>query len=250
MTTKSDYVFKIVVIGNSGIGKTCMIANYLGNPVPMTYVQTKEKDVKEHQLRIKNSIVCLQIWDLSGDDNCRTLTSAHYFNAHAAIIAYSMSDSSSFGHVGSWITNIERTLGSDFSDTLPKSIIGLKCDSKKRCISQSQGENVASELGCKHYIGSCKVEFSFNEIFLDLTMRMLDKAKIMEKMLRVNNYVSLVDEKVNEQAPLISKNSNYSAIKTKDNDNNPNRQHTVKNEIPDKNNTVKQPSICDGCIVL
>lgn len=71
-------------------------------------------------------------------------------------------------------------------------------------------------------------------------------------MLRVNNYVSLVNEKVqdNEKAPLISKNTNYSAIKKKDNDNNPNRQHTVKNEIPDKNNTVKQPSICDGCIVL
>ncbi|XP_057314967.1 ras-related protein Rab-1B-like [Hydractinia symbiolongicarpus] len=217
-----NYEFKIIIVGDAGVGKTCLVASFLDNPIPTTYVQTEEKSVYTHWVKLQNKSLCIKLWDFSGGDNFRTLTAAQYEGAHGAIIAYSMTDTESYVHMQYWQQNILTYIPKADAENLKMLVVGLKSDSIRVCIDEDKAKNKAEAIGCKHYTATYKNKGTVKEVFNELLVQMIDEAKRNEKEKHLKNASS----------PLLQ-NSNAKEY----------------NSIASKEETPPPPSIC-SCLIL
>ena len=187
MRDTSDYDFKVIVVGDAVVGKTSMLANFTGNEIPRIYIPTTESRVLKQNVIFKNRRICLKLWDLPGADKYRTLSSAEYFDAKGAIIAYSLTDTESLAHVKGWSENIDMILPETTSDNLQRVVIGLKADSSLVCASKELGDMIAKQLQCKHFTGSCNTIGGFKEMFDKLIISMYTEAVRMENEKNIIN---------------------------------------------------------------
>ncbi len=103
-----DYLFKILLVGDSGVGKTCLLLKYTDDIYIGRYISTIGVDFKITTVKIGKYIVKLQIWDTAGQERFRTITSSYYKGANAAGIVFDLTDPESFTHVLSWVAEIKR----------------------------------------------------------------------------------------------------------------------------------------------
>ena len=178
-----DNEFKVIVVGDAGVGKTCMLTAFTGNEFMGTYVPTASCNIRRLDLTFKNKNLCLKLWDLPGADKYRTVSSAEYFNAKGAIIVYSMTDADSLEHVKGWSENIDSILPETASNSLQKVVVGLKADSSRVCVKKEDGERIAADLQCKHFTASR----NFNEIFNHLICNMYTEANRLGSERESNN---------------------------------------------------------------
>jgi small GTP-binding protein len=119
---------KIIIIGDSSVGKTNIMMryvdkNYTLNHVPTIGVDFKSKIVDIEADKEKKKIK-LQIWDTAGQERFRTITETYYNGASGIIVVYSINDRKSFNSVQNWLIQIAEHNG----ENLSKVIVGNKCD--------------------------------------------------------------------------------------------------------------------------
>lgn len=102
---KKNYkvLFKIILIGDSGIGKTSIINRYINNYFADKYLCTIGVDFMMKTININNNLIKLQIWDTAGMERYRNITTSYYRGANAAIIAFDLTDHKSFENVSYWL---------------------------------------------------------------------------------------------------------------------------------------------------
>ena len=119
-----DYLFKLLLIGNSGVGKSALLLRFTEDTFRETFHSTIGVDFKIKNVEMDNKIVKLQIWDTAGQERFQTITKSYYKGAHGIILVYDVSERSSFLSVEQWIDEIERNANPHAC----KLLIGNKAD--------------------------------------------------------------------------------------------------------------------------
>ena len=127
-----DYLFKVLLIGSSGVGKSSLLCRFADNTYSETFNPTIGVDFKIRNCEVDGKVVKLQIWDTAGQERFKTITSSYYKGAHGIIVAYDISDRESFNNVSNWMTEVEKHA----SDNISRILVGNKCDlDHKRVVS-------------------------------------------------------------------------------------------------------------------
>ena len=103
-----DYLFKLLLIGDSGVGKSCLLLRFADDTYTESYISTIGVDFKIRTIELEGKTVKLQIWDTAGQERFRTITSSYYRGAHGIIVVYDVTDESTFANVKQWLQENER----------------------------------------------------------------------------------------------------------------------------------------------
>ncbi|KAI5170736.1 Ras-related protein Rab-1A [Nematocida sp. LUAm3] len=101
-----SHLFKILVVGSSGVGKTCLLLRYTESIYKDTYGSTIGVDFKMKTLQVEGETIKLQLWDTAGQERFRTITSSYYRNAQGIVLVFDLTDKETFSDVKGWINEI------------------------------------------------------------------------------------------------------------------------------------------------
>ncbi|KFO24681.1 Ras-related protein Rab-8A [Fukomys damarensis] len=150
MAKTYDYLFKLLLIGDSGVGKTCVLFRFSEDAFNSTFISTIGIDFKIRTIELDGKRIKLQIWDTAGQERFRTITTAYYRGAMGIMLVYDITNEKSFDNIRNWIRNIEE-----------KMILGNKCDvNDKRQVSRERGEKLALDYGIKFMETSAKANIN------------------------------------------------------------------------------------------
>ncbi|KAF9183736.1 GTP-binding protein [Haplosporangium sp. Z 11] len=170
-----DYLIKLLLIGDSGVGKSCLLLRFSDDSFTPSFITTIGIDFKIRTIELDGKRIKLQIWDTAGQERFRTITTAYYRGAMGILLVYDVTDERSFSNIRNWFSNIEQHA----SEGVNKILIGNKCDMPdKKVVTKDQGQALADEFGIKFLETSAKsnicVEEAFFSLARDIKKRMID----------------------------------------------------------------------------
>ncbi|KAM7015981.1 ras-related protein Rab-8B isoform 1-T1 [Tautogolabrus adspersus] len=161
MAKTYDYLFKLLLIGDSGVGKTCLLFRFSEDAFNTTFISTIGIDFKIRTVELDGKKIKLQIWDTAGQERFRTITTAYYRGAMGIMLVYDITNEKSFDNIRNWIRNIEEHASSD----VERMVLGNKCDmNDKRQVSKERGEKLAIDYGIKFLETSAKSSINVEEV--------------------------------------------------------------------------------------
>eukprot|EP00455_Lapot_gusevi_P044519 TRINITY_DN5569_c0_g4_i1.p1 TRINITY_DN5569_c0_g4~~TRINITY_DN5569_c0_g4_i1.p1 ORF type:complete len:211 (+),score=63.54 TRINITY_DN5569_c0_g4_i1:90-722(+) len=165
-----DYMFKLVLIGDSGVGKSCLLLRFVDDKFEHSRMGTIGVDFRFRTVTIADSTIKLQIWDTAGQERFRTIRSAYYRGADGIILVYDVTSRASFDHIDTWLQEVSR-----FIDDSPfKLLIGSRCDLvNERVVSTEEGKALAQRLGVEFFETSAKEGLRVHDSFLALAGQLL-----------------------------------------------------------------------------
>ena len=177
-----DYTFKIVMIGDSGVGKSCILLRFADDKFNENFYATIGVDFRFKNITVDNKSVKLQIvskylynkiqWDTAGQERFKTITSAYYRGAHGIIIVYDVSDKKSFIHIKDWLEDINK-----YTDNNPiKLIVGNKCDlTSEKQVTEEDKKALKKQTGIDIIETSAKNSFKITEAMEMITKKLIEK---------------------------------------------------------------------------
>ena len=164
--------FKVIVIGDSNVGKSCLTGRAVNDKFDTQYSPTIGFEFISFNIRINNQIVKLQIWDTCGQEVYRSLISSFYRNSTLAIIVYAINSQESFDNLESWLDEIK----SQTHPNLKIILIGNKADLEDERVIDT---NIAQELAKEHNIDlfmetSAKTGFNAQKVFVKAAQMLLE----------------------------------------------------------------------------
>ncbi len=175
---KYDHLVKLLLIGDSGVGKSCLLLRFSDDQFTNSFITTIGIDFKVKTVELESKRVKLQIWDTAGQERFRTITSAYYRGAMGILLTYDICDLRSFENVKNWMGNIKEHA----SEKVDIALVGNKndCDEGDRVISKEQGEALAKSFGVPFYETSAKsgdgVESAFLGVARESVKRLVNDA--------------------------------------------------------------------------
>jgi len=169
-----DYLVKLLLIGDSGAGKTSLLLRFSDDKFENSLITTIGIDFKIRTLTIDGHKIKVQIWDTAGQERFHTLTTAYYRGAHGILLVYDITSRKTFAHVGLWLSYIRKYADKNTALIL----IGNKCDLlNKREVPTSEGELKAEKSDCKFYETSAKTDININKAFSQLVKNCYKNSK-------------------------------------------------------------------------
>ena len=162
--TNFDLSFKLIVIGDSGVGKSCLTNNAVKNIFDESYNATVGFEFFTFNVRINDKIIKLQIWDTCGQELYRSLITNFYRNSSLAVMVYAINNKESFENIDMWLRELRTHSNPDAKVFL----IGNKIDlEKERVITKEQGEKFAKENKINGFMeSSAKTGVNAQNIFI------------------------------------------------------------------------------------
>jgi len=163
MNPEYDYLFKLLLIGDSGVGKSCLLLRFADDTYTESYISTIGVDFKIRTIDLDGKTIKLQIWDTAGQERFRTITSSYYRGAHGIIVVYDVTDQESFNNVKQWLQEIERYA----SENVNKLLVGNKCDlTNKKSVETAKAQEYADSLKIPFLETSAKNSTNVEEAFM------------------------------------------------------------------------------------
>eukprot|EP01094_Clydonella_sp_ATCC50884_P009771 TRINITY_DN192_c0_g1_i3.p2 TRINITY_DN192_c0_g1~~TRINITY_DN192_c0_g1_i3.p2 ORF type:complete len:218 (+),score=103.05 TRINITY_DN192_c0_g1_i3:45-656(+) len=161
-----DYLFKLLLIGDSGVGKSCLLLRFADDTYTESYISTIGVDFKIRTIQMDGKSIKLQIWDTAGQERFRTITSSYYRGAHGIIVVYDVTDQVSFNNVKQWLQEIDRYA----CESVNKLLVGNKSDlSTKKVVDYNTAKEFADGLGIPLLETSAKNATNVEEAFVTMT---------------------------------------------------------------------------------
>ena len=193
-----DYIFKVLLIGNSDVGKSSLILRYVDQIWNDVFVPTIGVDFKVKSLEVDKKLVKMQIWDTAGQERFRNVISSYFKGAHGILLIYDITAKDSFKELENWLGEVERNANSQ----VLKILIGNKCDLEdRREISKDEGEAFAMRNGMQFMETSAKLNTNVNEAFEALAKIMVESSNkrnainFEKKTIKVDNGANLNTQK-------------------------------------------------------
>ena len=170
---QSDLNFKIIVIGDSGVGKSCLSLKGIKNIFEDSYSPTVGFEFFQFNIKIQNKTIKLQIWDTCGQEVYRSLVSSFYKNSSLAIIVYAINDENSFKNIESWINEMK----SQANPNIKLFLIGNKVDlESNRSITKEIGEKFSKDFGFDYFMEtSAKTGFNAKNMFIQVAKTLYEQ---------------------------------------------------------------------------
>ncbi|XP_010243197.1 PREDICTED: ras-related protein RABC2a isoform X1 [Nelumbo nucifera] len=174
-----DYSFKILLIGDSGVGKSSLLVSFISNHVN-DLSPTIGVDFKIKMLTIDGKRLKLTIWDTAGQEKFRTLTSSYYRGAQGIILVYDVTRRETFTNLSDvWKKEIE--LYSTNQDCI-KVLVGNKVDKdSERAVSRAEGIALAEDYGCLFLECSAKTRENVEQCFKELALKISEVPSLLEE---------------------------------------------------------------------
>jgi Ras-related protein Rab-1A len=173
MNDDFDYLFKVVILGSSGAGKSSLLLRFADNFFTTDFISTIGVDFKIRRLDVDGDAVKLQIWDTAGQDRFRTIVRSYYRGANGIILVYDITDRQSFDAIPLWMSEFEGQISFGASCVL----VGNKTDlEEKRAVSKNEAEDFAKRLGMPFMEASAKDAVHVDDVFFKLASAMRARA--------------------------------------------------------------------------
>ena len=167
-----DMIFKVVLIGDTSVGKTNMLSKYLSNEFDPDSKATVGVEFGTRNFQIENNKIKVQIWDTAGQERYRSITNAYYKGAKGSLLVYDITNPKTFENVEKWLEQAKKEAGKDVSVIL----VGNKCDLEDaRKITKEQGEEKAKTLNVPFFETSALSRGNIDEIFMELLNNIYDR---------------------------------------------------------------------------
>merc|ERR1712226_547920 len=165
MNPEYDYLFKLLLIGDSGVGKSCLLLRFADDTYSESYISTIGVDFKIRTIEHDGKTIKLQIWDTAGQERFRTITSSYYRGAHGIIVVYDVTDQDSFDNVKQWLQEIERYAG----ENVKKLLVGNKSDlTQRKQVDFTTAKEYASQLEIPFLETSAKANTNVEQAFITM----------------------------------------------------------------------------------
>ena len=166
-----DLKIRLMLIGDSNVGKTSIIKRYCNNQFSPSYISTVGIDFETKYLRLNGKTINLQIWDTAGQERYKVLAKNYFKNSDGFIIVYDITDKKSFNNVVNWITQIKDSA----SENVKCVLLGNKCDLEElRQVDINQGKDLANNYNFKFYETSAQKGSNIQKVFTDLVKGFLN----------------------------------------------------------------------------
>lgn len=171
--TEYDYLFKLLLIGDSGVGKSCLLLRFADHTYTESYISTIGVDFKIRTIELDGKTIKLQIWDTAGQERFRTITSSYYRGAHGIIVVYDVTEPESFNNVKQWLNEIDRYA----CENVNKLLVGNKCDLvSKKSVSYEAAKAFADKLEIPFLETSAKNSTNVETAFLTMASEIKNTA--------------------------------------------------------------------------
>ncbi|XP_078004686.1 ras-related protein Rab-1B isoform X1 [Phascolarctos cinereus] len=197
MNPEYDYLFKLLLIGDSGVGKSCLLLRFADDTYTESYISTIGVDFKIRTIELDGKTIKLQIWDTAGQERFRTITSSYYRGAHGIIVVYDVTDQAvmdenlpaarplfyldakdpprcyeggavsqeSYANVKQWLEEINRYA----SENVNKLLVGNKSDlTTKKVVDNPTAKEFADSLGIPFLETSAKNATNVEQAFMTM----------------------------------------------------------------------------------
>lgn len=180
---KYDYMVKVVIVGDSAVGKTNMLLRFVNDEYKISHITTIGVDYKVKILPLQGANIKMQIWDTAGQERFKTITETYYKGSAGIVFVYSVTDRKSFDNISNWI----RQVNDSQPESLSKIIVGNKCDcpEAERQVSLAEGRRLAESYGIPFLEASAKENTNIMKVFTDLGEEI--KTRLMESEKEGNN---------------------------------------------------------------
>ena len=166
-----DFIFKVLLLGNSDVGKSSLILRYVDQVWSDTFVPTIGVDFKVKTLELQNKQIKMQIWDTAGQERFRNVISSYFRGAHGILLIYDVTNRDSFKNLESWLIEIEQ----NSSENVLKVLIGNKNDLvDDKEIKTEEGQAFANRNGMQFIETSAKENTNVTEAFECLVKLMME----------------------------------------------------------------------------
>nr|CAA98163.1 RAB1X [Lotus japonicus] len=174
-----DLSFKILLIGDSGVGKSSLLVSFISSSVE-DQSPTIGVDFKIKMLTVGGKRLKLTLWDTAGQERFRTLTSSYYRGAQGIILVYDVTKRETFTNLSEvWSKELE--LYSNNQDCV-KMLVGNKVDrDAARAVSREEGLALAKELGCLLIECSAKTRENVEQCFEELALKIMEAPSLLEE---------------------------------------------------------------------
>ena len=197
--TGNSLLQQILLIGDSLVGKTCLIQRYANGIFKEDYITTVGLDYYTKQEMINNLNVSVKLWDTAGQERFKALTPSFFRNAEGVVIAYDVTNSESFDNLKFWISSIKTNLF-EKNIFIPIIIIGNKIDLEDmRDISKDVASAFAKENNFKYFETSAKTGEGVDEAFRDLVNQILANSDKNEEATIERKSVKIEEKKTEKQ---------------------------------------------------
>lgn len=190
------YLFKVVLIGDSGVGKSQLLTRYTKNDFQLSSKPTIGVELAHEDIEIDGRIIRAQIWDTAGQERYRAITSAYYRGALGAIIVYDITNPKSYENVERWVDELKQYM----DDKVVLMLVGNKVDLRHlRAVEKETATSYAEEHRM-HFVETSALNATNVDVAFESTLRKIYEI-IKEEEVDRHEYES-------EQATMLTKKMN------------------------------------------
>nr|XP_046155364.1 ras-related protein Rab-15-like isoform X1 [Oncorhynchus gorbuscha] len=183
MAKQYDVLFRLLLLGDSGVGKTCLLCRFTDNEFHPSHISTIGVDFKMKTLEIDGIKVRIQIWDTAGQERYQTITKQYYRRAQGIFLVYDITSERSFQHIMKWASDVDEYA----PDNIQRILIGNKSDEEeKRQVATGQGNKLANDYGMDFFETSASTNYNITESFTRLAEQVLAANKKDLDLLRAS----------------------------------------------------------------
>ena len=160
-----EHSFKILLLGDTSVGKTCFLKRYTEDTFQDAYLSTIGFDFKFKMVTLKNGKqVKVQLWDTAGQERFRTIAKSYYKGAHGIILIYDVSNPKTYDNIKKWLAQIKEEASSKVCIIL----VANKIDHEERVVTEEEGEKLAKSFNLKIFESSAKENINVTEAFQEV----------------------------------------------------------------------------------
>ena len=158
-----DFPFKILLLGDSSVGKVCFLKKYTDDTFQDAYLSTISFDFKFKSITLNNGKeVRVQLWDTAGQERFRSITKSYYKGAHGIILMYDVTNRKTYDNIKKWLNQIRDETGNRISIIL----VANKIDCEElRQVTKEEGESLAKSCNLSIFEASAKDSINVKESF-------------------------------------------------------------------------------------
>lgn len=169
-TAPYSYLFKYIIIGDTGVGKSCLLLRFTDKRFKQSHDLTIGVDFGARRIKIDNEQIKLQIWDTAGSESFRSVTRSYYRGCAGALLVYDITRRDTFQHVTRWLKEVREIANPNITILL----IGNKCDLEGREVETEEGVEFAKQHNLIFLETSAKTALNVEEAFTYTAKKIYD----------------------------------------------------------------------------